>query len=419
MLKNWLKRLNSSHILAAFFLAYIFYVALAPAPKLLTHIRILLADAPPPLFPAIVETVDTQYETMLTTEAHKPLLHNNATYINFNGYIAKLLDQTYINDRIKLNNGQMVQLQEEMPPDYLMTAIADNLARVHQHQQDAGKNMLFVLAPTKIIEGEDLLPVGYTDTTNETSDLLLSLLEERGVACLDLRENFREDGMIAADSYFITDHHWLPETGFWAYTQIVEKLVEMGIFSSMDPAYTDEENFHFKVYEDCFLGSSGKRAGIYYAGTDDFCIIEPKFETNITVQYYGDETCYEGSYANVVNNPTIEPLLANKDYFNDNPYVLYGYGDTDPALRLNESAPEKTKLMLIGDSYNNVPFSLMSLYASSCYEIDTRTLSGEFPSAEPVNFETLYNEYQPDTIIFLIQNKGCMDNNVTYPFFPS
>ena len=421
MLKNWLKKITANHVLAGLFLVYIFFLALDPLPQLLSYGKMLLRDPSMRSFSSIVQAIDSQYKIMLSADMKKPVLRNNGTYINFNGYMAELLDQTYINDRIKLNNGQLVQLQEIMPVDELMISVADNIATVSNRQKEAGKNLLFVLAPTKIIDGEDLMPVGYTDTTKETSDLLIALLEERGVDCLDLRENFREEGMVAADSFFVTDHHWLPQTGFWAYNKIVEKLADMGIFSEVDPAYTAEENFHFNIYEDCFLGSSGKRAGIYYAGTDDFCVIKPKFDTHLTVEYYEDETVYEGRFENVVNNPLIEEMLIQTevtDYFDSNPYVMYGFGDTAPALRLNENAPEKTKIMLIGDSYNNVPFGLLSLYASSTYEIDTRALSPDLLKVVP-SFEELYNEYQPDTIIFLIQNKGCFDPNMTYEFFPS
>ena len=47
---------------------------------------------------------------------------------------------------------------------------------------------------------------------------------------------------------------------------------------------TDEEaldikNYEVNTYRNWFLGSIGKRVGIYYAGIDDIDLIYPKFDT--------------------------------------------------------------------------------------------------------------------------------------------
>lgn len=404
-----IKRITASHLLSFIFISFIFYVGFAAIPQFLcTSLSFFQGDIS---IRNYIDTVDDQYNGMLPNSKEISLLQNKGTYINLNGFMANTMDQRFMNDRVKLKNGNMAELMEQAPDADWIVDIADNIATVYQHQEARGKNFLFVMTPSQISKYEDLLPTGYVDTINDTADLLLKLLAERGIECLDLRENFAEDGLVAADTFFKTDHHWLPQTGFWAYTKVLDKLQEMGIFSRINTAYTDADSFHFHIYEDSFLGSCGKRTGMYYAGVDDFCVIEPKFDTNITVKYEGDDIYYQGTYADTVNTPIPQYQFEARDYFNFYAYDMYGHSDTFPVLRINENAPEQTRLLMIGDSMNNVPFSLMSLYASHCYELDMRVYTEDFPQ--------FYEEYAPDTVIFMINPRGCADGNTYYPFFES
>ena len=221
MAKHALKRkLRAGHILSALFLFYIFYVGLAALPQLLVNTSETLRNGK--LNSSYIKKVNDQYEGMLGTESWYPLLQNKGTYINFNGLMAKKLGQPLMNERITLKNGHLFYVDSKTPDPEEILHAADNIIRFHDAHTASGGNFLFVMVPSQISKYEDLLPAGYTDTTNDTADAFLSLLEQAGVPYLDLREEMHKDGLTVTDDYYSTDHHWKPQTGFWAYTKILK-----------------------------------------------------------------------------------------------------------------------------------------------------------------------------------------------------
>ena len=251
--------------------------------------------------------------------------------------------------------------------------------------------------------------MGFTDTDNETADRLIALLEGETVPVLDLRESLKEEGILWEEAFFTTDHHWTPQTGFLAFREITEALAEMGAAEAVDPFYTDEESYLFHTYEDAFLGSAGKRTGKYYAGLDDFTLIEPNFPTDIQVSIPSLEVELRGSYRQVSydTNSTVNPEAP--DYFNDNMYGLYGWGDTALTRWRSESAQVQERILLIGDSFSNVPFSFLPICYSSCDEMDMRYFQEDF--------EDYYQEYDPQTVVILINPNNCV-SEFTDRFFP-
>ena len=268
-----IKHMKSSHILAVSFLLFIFYVGLAAFPQFLSNTRDAFSDGFS--LRAYIRSIDDQYKGMLTADQETPLLQNKGTYINLNGLMANVLDQPFMNERVKLTNGHLADTAAEEIPADTVKQVADNLIRFSRKQTEREKTFLFVLAPSQIDPENDLLPAGYTDTANKTADTLLRFLEDGDVSCLDLREAMEEDGLNRTEAFFVTDHHWTPQTGFWAYEKILEALAEQGAISPVDTFYINKENYDFQIYEDSFLGAAGRRTGIYYAGLDDFCVITP------------------------------------------------------------------------------------------------------------------------------------------------
>ena len=403
-----LRKLTPSRLLAVLFLLFIGYVACEPFPQFLSNTRALITEGISPR--NYIRSIDDQYSGMLSTEKEKPLLQSKGTYINLNGLMANLLGQPMMNDRVTLKNGHLASLVSWRYSQEEIENAGENISRFAQRQLSQGKQFLFVMVPSQISKYEDLLPTGYTDTTNETADILLELLTQNGVPCLDLRETMHSEGMTQADAYFTTEHHWKPQTGFWAYTKMLEALQQFDVIAPVDSFYTDSGNFEFVTYEKTFLGSSGKRTGIYYAGLDDSVFIRPKFDTEISVTIPDRGLDLTGRYEDVGYNTEVEMDYSHPDYFNENAYGLYGWGDTSLTQWRNENAPENAKVMLIGESFGNIPFSLMSLYFSSADELDMRYYSSDFAG--------YYASYQPDIVIMEVNVDQAVAEITTYPYFP-
>ena len=403
------RKLRPSRILTLAFLLYIGFVALYPLEPLKNDTKSLLKGEIS--VSAYMDRIDEMYDGMLSTEQDQPLLQNKGTYINLNGAMAKLLGQPMMNERVKLKNGHLTSVVSWRHSQEDIEYTAQNITSLARTQEKNGGQFLFVLAPSQISKYEDLLPEGYTDTMNDTSDTLLSLLDQNGVAYLDLREALHKDQISNADAFFVTDHHWRPQTGFWAYTKILSALEESGAIASVDGFYTDSSHYDFVTYPNTFLGSSGKRTGICYAGVDDSIFIQPQFDTEITLTIPDRELELTGRYEEVCYNSedTLNP--DNPDYFQFNAYGLYGWGDNSLNRWRNENAPDNSKVMLIGDSFGNIPFSLMSIYFSDCDELDMRYYSEDF--------QRHYQDFQPDIVILEATLDQAVAENTCYSFFPA
>lgn len=399
-------RLRAPYFIALFFLFYIGYLGLCPISQLLENTKSVLREECSPS--EYISAVDTLYSGMLSTEASQPLLKNKGSYINFNGLMARLLSQPMMNERVTLKNGHLAHIISQPVSQEAIKATAENITSFAQMQESRGGKLLFVVTASQVSKYEDLLPAGYTDTANETADTLLALLSENGTAYLDLRECLHADGITQADAFFKTDHHWKPQTGLWAYGKILQSLETMGCIGPVNRDYSDSDHFDFVTFENTFLGSSGKRTGIYYAGLDDSVFIRPKFDTQLTLTIPDRSLSLGGRYEDVVYNTNRKIDFNEINYFSFNAYGLYGWGDNGLNQWRNEHAPEKARVMLIGDSFGNIPFSLMSLYFSSCDELDMRYYSGDFSAH--------FAEFQPDIVIMVVALNQITAENTRYPF---
>ena len=269
-----------------------------------------------------------------------------------------------------------------------MTSLADSLNTFRDDLAQRDIPLLFVAAPQKVEAGKDLLPPGLTDYNNQNADQFLSLLEAHGTDTVDLRPLFEatED---YSSWFFRTDHHWKPEAAFYAW-QSLTGILEANYGISTDPQYTDEANYDKVVYEDYFLGSQGKRVGTLYAGTDDITEYIPKFETDFTY------TC--PFYAIDRSGPFETSLLfpervAEKDYFNGNPYTLYAGGDYPLATIENHTNPDGKKIVLLRESFSCALTPFLALSCSELTTIDLRYFSGDL-------MNTL-EELDPDLVMVL------------------
>jgi len=393
------KKIDYKGVIAAVFLVCVFYIGAATFP--LTVVNVGNIFNPSPHIRSVVgQWIDLSYREMLNFDTIG--LQNKGFYINLQGLTASLLGQRHLNDMIKLYNGHITEEAERKDT----TVAAAQISKVCDRQKEKGKDFLFVMAPFQVPKFEDIMPPGFRNYSNENADDLLALLGEAGVPTLDLRDKMIADGKNHSDAFFVTDHHWRPETGLWAFTKIIDDLVQTGkIEPALSPA-TDINEYNVEVLEDFFLGSFGRRTGIFFAGVDDFSVITPKFETDFSVTTpYSGEIDKRGSFEEVIIN---ESRLV-REFFVANPYPAYGYANKGLVQYRNENAPIDLKVLATGDSFSHVSYIYLPLIFSTCDQLDLRYLEG--------SFEKYYEEFDPDIVIMLINPSQVMLENATHAFF--
>ena len=332
-----------------------------------------------------VRGLNKAYEGMLGFKNN--FINNKGTYINLNGLMARIMGQREMNDVVLLKNGHLTR------PGYdkltLKTEV-EQLTKLYNKQKEKNKDFLFVLAPSQVSKYEDLIPeeIKKKEYTNYNGDKLIEGLKENNIPYIDLREELHKEGITQAEAFFKTDHHWNIETGFWAYTKIIDRLLEDKTISKVDKEFLDLKNYTIEIKKNLFLGSSGKRVGKYYAGVDDFPVITPKKDFNFEVELVEENIKKQGKFEEVL----CDVNKLKKDYFNSGQYGYYTVKDNQRNI-INKDALEEKKVLLIGDSFSNIPLPFLSLNFVNVHKIAMKNFKE--------NFEQYYNEYDPDIVILL------------------
>ena len=278
-------------------------------------------------------------------------------------------------------------------------ALDSNALKVKRLQEAAfenGAGFLYVCAPNK----NSFLspPANVTDFDPDNYSRFVAKLEKQGVAYLDLRERMELDSDIpGCQRYFVTDHHWTPETGLWAAGEICRELSgRYGFYYRKD--YTDISNFSIKTYKNWFLGSLGKKTGTFFSpyGADDFDIIAPKFATDFTVEQPGEEDSRSGSFDRVL---IVNSKYKDKDYYNSIPYTAYNGGDFRFQTVTNNLNKTGSDILIIRDSFACTVTPFLALSARNLYIADLRDF--DYFSGEKLDIEEFIQEKKPDYVMVL------------------
>lgn len=200
---------------------------------------------------------------------------------------------------------------------------------------------------------------------NKFNEELFRWLRYYDVPYVDYKEYFENLGWPESEIYYKTDHHWTVKAAFAAFTQMTRYL-NWKFDADLDEYYLDYDNYKIEEYEDAFMGSQGRDAGVSYAGLDDYTTIIPKFDTNYELFHYTEKMV---SMAHAKGNIT-DTLITRKKYFG---YVDYYERDMNNVYlegicpytcikNLNNSDGLKT--LYIRDSYASPVGVFFSSYCS-------------------------------------------------------
>ena len=267
-----------------------------------------------------------------------------------------------------------------------------SLADLAQTVMGNGGQFLYIQAPFKVDPYGDLAVNGMFDFSNQNCDDLLGQLQEKGIATLDLRQDLHSwaqaEHISYHDYFFRTDHHWKPETALRVAKVVGASLREYGI--PVDDSHYDLQQFDVEVLQDYFLGSQGKRATLSKTTPDDFSILHPKFPTEITLNIPEKGIYDTGEFELVYDKKQVERC----DYYNLNPYAMYGYGDAQVMDIENLlMPPTDKKVLIIRDSFCDTMAPLLSLGIRNLMTLDLRHFTG--------SVKTYIAVHKPDVVIVM------------------
>ena len=270
---------------------------------------------------------------------------------------------------IKLPEGQWLNIFSK--EDY--SDIANNIVKFNNYLTEKGIELIYVQAPVKTdnITNGGMFDI-YKDYNYENANNLISILNQNNVNVLDLREKMKEENIDYLGAFFKTDHHWKPEAGLWASKQI-SNYMNQNWNMNINLDIFEEEKYSDEIYKKVFLGSQGKRVTLAKTNKEDFNILMPNFETNITVEVPSIEINKTGTTRETLID---NELLYNIDSYNNSMYDAYSYGNKDLIYTKNNLIKDDEKILLLRDSFSNVVLPYLSLGVENLYSIDQRTFDG-------------------------------------------
>lgn len=246
-----------------------------------------------------------------------------------------------------------------------------------------GRNFFIFENPSKFCN-----QLGYKNSYNKNREIVNYALRNNGIEILDLDDYIKENQINYRDIFFKTDHHWKPSSGLWANKLLCNYMNEHFGYG-IDNVIFNLENYDIKIYERQFLGSLGKKVTEVYSRREDFELITPKYNNNVTV--FSSETCES-------RTGSIEEVFYYMDVFKErniyarNEYALYtNNANTGLIISHNNLKDDGSSLLLIHLSFADVQIPFLTQAFENFYAVDLRFFNG--------SLETLIKKTNPATVV--------------------
>ena len=304
------------------------------------------------------------------------------------------------NGIVQLGDGYLTTISAKQD----MTELSEPTIGLAHLCENLNIDFLYVNAPKKICEYEDKDVSGVTDFANQNADQFLFDLRSAEVDVCDLRELLHEEGLKHHAMFFVTDHHWRPETGLWASRKIAERLNQDYGFH-FDLSRVNDANYRTVIYPEWFLGSLGKKVTLARTSPEDFTLLYPKFETNLHYEIMSEEIDADGDYSILYD---MEPVSV-RSYYKKDPYCVYTYANQPLERITNKDIDEDKRILFIQDSFGNAVTPFLAMGIRHVDSIDLRYFTG--------SVESLIRETKPDIVIVLYSANTLSTSNQAMFYF--
>lgn len=319
-------------------------------------------------------------------------------FIEGYGYTQKLMGKREFNNFSFVRDedgmiyyGALTTFEVPDMPEYVA-----RVRRMKECVEQKGQKFLLVLPPSKVLSGVSQVPPSWPiNDPNEAMDRFLHLLQQNGVATIDLRFAMQQSQEPLDELFFKTDHHWTPKAAFYGSAEIVKAIKEK-YNDDWDPEgfYTDIDNYNSYKYSQCMLGSNGRNAGAVFSGLDDFEFLWPKFETDFTWSDYAHDKESRGQFSDSLLD--VEELTASGDIYSARANAIYLHEVTSRDKITNHLNPDGPSVTVLRDSY----FSPVACFlAPMCSQID---MAWGRSTRNDMDFEKYVKDSDSDYVILEI-----------------
>ena len=345
-----------------------------------------------------------------TLSYHDALMDLNSVIMRYTGtrYVKK--DNVIVS---AAENGMLSGDKSKRLSDKQLKAAAEKILELKNVSNSSGAEFLYVFSPNKNMYLS--LPAGVDNHALENYEKYIALLTDLNINVLDLPKEKDKDNISVEEMYFITDHHWKPESGLWAAAKICESLQNVCPDFKYEKEYTELNNYDVKTYKDWFLGSIGKKVGRFFSplGIDDIDLLTPRFETSLIEKQPAKDETKSGSFTETVMDLK---QIEEKDLYDLNPYAAYSGGDFRLQISENKKAPNDSKILVVRDSYACVVTPFLALNCKELHVVDVRDY--KWFVGKKLDLKDYIKSIRPDCVIVLYNGVTAVkSSHGLYDFF--
>lgn len=318
------------------------------------------------------------------------------SWINANGLYQRLIGRSYIEDKeadvYRMDNGHLIYGIGKMSTEELIW-YSDNVSCLSDDLAEAGIPLLYVQLPYKIQNGDSLLPAGCSEYANANANSLITTMRNADVDVFDLRNMIKELPGDYYSHFYRTDQHWTNETALWAANAIAHEA-NARLNLSYNAELTDPDNYTITEYKNHFLGSFGRKAGSWYAGTDDYHLVVPDYETNFV--FSATTAAGQINRSGDFETALLDKSNLEKNLFENNSYETYTGGNYGVTKIINKKNPDGSKVLLIRDSFSSSMMPFLALEYNQLDSIDLRYYEGSaLDFAKKGKYDAVIIAYNP------------------------
>lgn len=320
----------------------------------------------------------------------------------------KVMPRDAYNGVIFLRDGQLTTFIGKKD----MTYKADAVLELKSLADEYGIRFLYVQYPYKIRETDP--ESGRLDFSNQNANQTIKMLQDSGVAVLDLRaawDAYRPENSNAfrRDVFYRTDQHWRAETGLWA-AGTIGRYINDNFGIPVDLSVFEADRYRYDVYENRLLGSYGRQVTLALAEPEDFTLVYPNFETSFDFPLlhgvseadlspdqlrqlsavWERERALNGSFEMFFDYSMLEP----DDYYEKVAYFTYVDNVHDLVYTHNNLNQSGTSVLFLTDSYARTTAPFFALGVT-----DTKRIR---PDAFGGSWRTFFEEEKPDVVVYFI-----------------
>lgn len=325
---------------------------------------------------------------------HDAMVDLNSVKENIIGTRVKDKGETLV---VKTDDGFLSENNEVKPiSNNEINSYIDGVISVWKTAKENGAEYLYCVRPNKSSFGG--FPSNELCYQKQNTDKKITALSDNNIPFIDFETSLQKYNLGKEEMFFDTDHHWRPYAGFLATKNLCEELHKRYGFEYNED-YIEISNYNVKTYKDWFLGSYGKKVGRFFSwnGADDFDLITPKFDTNLTEEIPAQASVRKGEF----KDTALYMDNMKKDYYHINTYATYSGGDFRLQIMRNNMNPKGKKIVLLRDSFSCVVAPFLALQTSELHIIDDR--DGDYPSGDKVNIEEYIKKIKPDYVVVIKQ----------------